>query len=81
MRVGLPQFVQMSITLPMGTGWLISRMPPGSILGTPPTPEVEPSRGLVWRFAVDALDDHADIAGRGAAAEDAAGAARRGLDG
>ena len=27
----LAAVVQMSITLPMGTGWLISRMPPGSM--------------------------------------------------
>ena len=51
MRVGLPQFVQTSITRLTGSGWAISRMPPCCIFGTRSLVPAD-WRGLVWRLAM-----------------------------
>src|SRR5688500_4290516 len=51
MRVGLPQLEQMTMALPNGIGWAISRMPPCWILGMRSV-ELDVWRALVCRLAM-----------------------------
>ena len=77
-RVGLPQLVQTTMTLPIGIGWAISRMPPCWILGMRSVVLGRLARLGVALGDVQALDDDAHATGRRAAPEHAPAAARRG---
>ena len=71
-RVGLPQLPHTTITLPIGIGWAISRMPPCWIFGIDRSTWPD-WRGFVWRLAMlTPSTTSLDAAGRRAAAEHAA---------